>query len=42
MEKYNLKEGLILTEDEQGEEIIDNKRIIIIPIYKWLLEKLNK
>lgn len=34
---YNLKEGLILTEDEEREEIIEGINIKIMPIYKWLL-----
>jgi hypothetical protein len=38
LNKYKLKEGLILTSD-QDEEIIENKKKIIIkPIWKWLLE----
>jgi hypothetical protein len=35
---YNLNEGLILTDDEEGEEVVDGKKIIIKPIWKWLLE----
>jgi uncharacterized protein len=44
---YNLKKGLILTEDEEGEEIRELRlengdkrevRIVIKPIWKWLLE----
>lgn len=38
LNKYKLKEGLILTSD-QDEELIENKKKIIIkPIWKWLLE----
>ncbi len=38
MDKFKLKEGLILT-NEQDEEIkIGNKEIIIKPVWKWLLE----
>ena len=37
MKEHKLKNGFIITEDEEGEEIIDNCRITIIPIYKWLL-----
>ncbi|MFW6285754.1 MAG: ATP-binding protein [Nanoarchaeota archaeon] len=44
---YNLKEGLMLTQDEEGKEIRELKlengekrevKIIIKPIWKWLLE----
>lgn len=34
MEVYQLKEGLILTEDEEGSE----KYVTVKPIWKWLLE----
>ncbi len=47
---YNLNEGIILTEDEEGEEILEIKdnnknlekkeiKIKIIPIWKWILSK---
>ncbi|MDD3175479.1 MAG: DUF4143 domain-containing protein [Candidatus Nanoarchaeia archaeon] len=39
MNKYKLKNGLILTDDEENEFIIENKKIIVKPIWKWLLEK---
>ncbi|KPA13330.1 ATPase AAA [Candidatus Magnetomorum sp. HK-1] len=34
---YNLDQGLILTETEEGEEIYKQKRIVIKPVWKWLL-----
>lgn len=34
-----LTEGLILTDDETEEVTIDNKKIQIIPIWKWLLKE---
>ncbi len=37
MKTYELSEGLILTKDEEGEEVIDGKTIKILPIWKWLL-----
>jgi predicted AAA+ superfamily ATPase len=37
MDLYKLNEGLILTDDEEGEEIIGKKKIIIMPVWKWLL-----
>jgi len=35
---YRLKEGIIITEDQSEEITIEGKKIIIIPIWKWLLE----
>ena len=37
MGAYNLKEGLIITENEQSTLEINGFKIIIIPIWKWLL-----
>ncbi|MBU3907342.1 MAG: ATP-binding protein [Nanoarchaeota archaeon] len=37
MQKYTLKEGIILTLDKEGEENINGKKIIIKPVWKWLL-----
>lgn len=34
---YNLSQGYILTEDDEDELTISNKRIIIYPVWKWLL-----
>ncbi|MFP4402204.1 MAG: ATP-binding protein [Candidatus Nanoarchaeia archaeon] len=39
MEKHNLSLGLILTEDESEEFMFEGYRIIVKPIWKWLLEK---
>ena len=39
LKEYNLKEGLILTLDKEEEFMIDGKKIIIKPVWKWLLEK---
>ena len=39
LNEYKLKEGLILTMDKEDEILIDNKKIIIKPVWKWLLEK---
>jgi uncharacterized protein len=38
MNEFKLKEGLILTEDVENEFKINNKKIIIKPIWKWLLK----
>ncbi len=37
MKAYQLKEGLILTEDESDSLIIDDKTINIMPVWLWLL-----
>ena len=36
---YNLAEGMILTEDETEELVIEEKKIHIYPIWKWLLQE---
>ncbi|MFA6048101.1 MAG: ATP-binding protein [Parcubacteria group bacterium] len=38
MEKFNLKVGLIITENQEEERKIGGKKIKIIPAWKWLLE----
>jgi uncharacterized protein len=39
MEKFKLKTGLIVTENQEEERKVGNKRIRIMPAWKWLLEK---
>lgn len=40
MEKFKLKTGLIITQEQEEEERkIDGKSIKIVPIWKWLLER---
>lgn len=39
MGKFKLVEGLILTHDQEDELKINNKKILIKPVWKWLLEK---
>lgn len=39
MEAYNLKMGLILTDDTEDEIEIEGKKIIVKPIWKWLLQE---
>ncbi|MEI7961348.1 MAG: ATP-binding protein [archaeon] len=39
MSAFNLNEGLILTNDQEEERQIENKKIILFPVWKWLLEK---
>ena len=42
MEKYSLEEGLILTEDGEDDIKVGDKKILVRPIYKWLLFGLEK
>ncbi|MEK6948502.1 MAG: ATP-binding protein [Nanoarchaeota archaeon] len=39
LKEYKLKEGLILTLDKEEELILEDKKITIKPVWKWLLEK---
>ncbi len=39
LKEYKLKEGLILTLDKEEELVIEDKKILIKPVWKWLLEK---
>lgn len=39
MDKFKLRKGLILTYDQEDEFKIKGKRIILKPVWKWLLEK---
>lgn len=38
MDKFKLKKGLILTEDQEDNFAIDGKEVIVKPVWKWLLE----
>ena len=37
LEEYNLKEGLILTFDQEDVLTFKDKRIVVQPVWKWLL-----
>lgn len=37
MNELKVKDSLLLTGDEEGEEMIDDKNIKIMPVWKWLL-----
>ncbi len=37
MNKFKLKKGLILTNDQEDEIKINDKKIIVKPVWKWLL-----
>jgi len=39
MEKFKLKTGLLLTDNQENEIKFDNKIIKIMPVWKWLLEQ---
>lgn len=41
MDEFKLNNGLIITEDFEGEEKIKGKKIIYKPLWKWLLGKKN-
>lgn len=36
LDKFKLKEGLILTYNQEDEFLIDNKKIKLVPVWKWL------
>jgi hypothetical protein len=36
MEAYSLNEGIIITLNESGEEMIEGRRVRILPVYEWL------
>ncbi|MFH1637315.1 MAG: ATP-binding protein [Candidatus Woesearchaeota archaeon] len=38
MERYKLKQGLIITADSEAGIIRNNKKINVVPLWKWLLE----
>ena len=38
MNKFKLKEGIILTYNQEDIFEIDGKKIKLIPVWKWLLE----
>ncbi|MFH1638487.1 MAG: ATP-binding protein [Candidatus Woesearchaeota archaeon] len=41
MEAFKLKTGFVVTEDMAGEEIVDGKKIVYVPLWRWLLESQN-
>jgi len=38
LKEYDINEGTILTEDQEEEKIVEGKKIIVMPVWKWLLE----
>ncbi len=41
LKKYSLSDGYILTKDTEGLDKFQDHRILIIPVWKWLLHKSN-
>ena len=39
MQRFELNDGTILTLDQESEQIKDGKKIIIVPLWKWLLKQ---
>jgi len=39
MDKFKLKEGLIVSYKQEDEFKIDNKTVVVKPMWKWLLEQ---
>jgi len=37
MEEFRLREGLVLTEDFEGKERVDGRRVVYRPLWRWLL-----
>ncbi len=41
MKEFKLKEGVIITEDAEGTEIVDGMKINYLPLWKWLLIRIG-
>lgn len=41
MEEFGLQEGLVLTYDQEKSLPLGKKRIVVMPVWKWLLEQSN-
>jgi predicted AAA+ superfamily ATPase len=39
MENFRVKEGLVITEDFESRERVGNRKIVYVPLWKWLLER---
>jgi len=37
MNLFNIKEGFVISKEEEKEQKVDNKKISVIPVWKWLL-----
>jgi len=38
MEFFNIKEGFVISKDEEREQKINNKKVLVIPAWKWFLK----
>lgn len=38
MEELGVKEGLVLTFEQEGEETVEGKRIVYKPVWRWMME----
>ena len=41
LKKFKLNEGLVITEDYEGEEEINGLKIKFMPLWKWLLNEVD-
>ena len=39
MEYFKLKDGLILTNNQTEDLVLNGKKIKVMPVWKWLLER---
>jgi predicted AAA+ superfamily ATPase len=42
METFSAEKGLVVTKDREGEELVDGKWIVFVPLWKWLLSGENR
>ena len=38
LEEFDLNEGIVITEDTEATEDIGGKKVLFMPIWKWLLK----
>ena len=38
LDKFVVDTGYVITKNRDSEEMVDDKRIVYIPLWKWLLE----
>ncbi|MDP2754130.1 MAG: ATP-binding protein, partial [Nitrospirota bacterium] len=38
MREFDIKEGVVINEDIDDEEIVDGRKIVYMPLWKWMLE----
>jgi predicted AAA+ superfamily ATPase len=42
METFSAEKGLVVTKDREGEELVNGKWILFMPLWKWLLRGKNR